>query len=90
MYAFEITSEDFENVLRQNALRVANSEGKPFGLMAEDLFEELQDRLPELEAAALEGGDDLDAQTDAAYAAIAQMLEDQGVLERKKPSFQRK
>lgn len=58
--AFEITEQDIENVLRANAVKVANSGGKPFASMAEEIFADFVEA-DRVEVAALEGGTDLDA-----------------------------
>lgn len=77
-FAFEITSTDVETVLRSNSLAVANTNGKSFASMAEELFEDLDFFL--IEDAALSGGN-LDQQTTYAYEEIARQLREKGILE---------
>ena len=76
--AYEVTPEDVENVLRSNSLAVANTNGKSFESMAEELHGDLDFGL--IEQAAL-AGDDLDEQTDYANDEIARQLREKGVLE---------
>ena len=40
-FAFQITSDDVENVLRDYSLRVTNTNGQSFEHMAEELIDEL-------------------------------------------------
>ena len=79
--AYEVTEEDVENVLRSNALAVANTNGKSFESMANELLGHLD--LDLVEQAALYG-DDLDEQTDYANDEIARQLRVMGVLEPQK------
>lgn len=79
MFAFEVTEQDVENVLRINAIKVANSGGKSFSHMAEDILPDLD--TGRVADAALSGGDTLDEQTDAAYEEIRKILVEDGVLE---------
>lgn len=82
-YAFEVTQDDIENVLRQNSHRVANSKGIPFETLAEDLFDALTpEDLDRIAGAALDMGDDLEEQTDGAYEEIRLLLVQRGVLDR--------
>jgi len=80
--AFEITEDDVENVLRANSLKVTNTHGKSFAAMASELYGELVDvDFGRIEREALAAGDDLDAQTDGAYAALLEILIERGVLD---------
>jgi hypothetical protein len=81
--AYEATEEDVENVLRSNSLAVANTNGKSFESMANELHGKLDFDL--IEQAAL-AGDDLDEQTDYANDEIARQLREMGVLEPLKPA----
>lgn len=76
--AFEITPEDIENVLSENALKVANSHGKTFEQMADDLHGQLN--LDAAEKAALKADCDLEAQTAAAYDNLRDQLVVLGIL----------
>lgn len=82
--AYEATEEDVENVLRSNSLAVANTNGKSFESMANELHGKLDFDL--IEQAAL-AGDDLDEQTDYANDEIARQLREMGVLEPLKPAY---
>jgi predicted small metal-binding protein len=81
---FEITAEDIETVLRQNAVHVADSKGIPFSAYAEVIFDEMtSEDFTCIENAALASGEDLiEEQLPAAYAALRVMLVEQGVLKR--------
>jgi len=81
--AYEATVEDVENVLRSNSLAVANTNGKSFETMANELHGDLDFDL--IEQAAL-AGDDLDEQTDYANDEIARQLREMGVLKPLKPA----
>ncbi len=81
--AYEAKEEDVENVLRSNSLAVANTNGKSFESMANELCEQLDFDL--IEQAAL-AGDELDEQTDYANDEIARQLREMGVLEPLKPA----
>jgi len=76
--AYEVTVEDVENVLRSNSLAVANTDGKSFEAIANELHGNLDFDL--IEQAAL-AGDDLDEQTDYANDEIARQLREMGILE---------
>lgn len=76
--AFEVTEMDVENVLRSNSLAVANTNGKSFESIANEVFGNLDFDL--IEQAALYG-DDLDEQTDYANDEIARQLREMGILE---------
>lgn len=76
--AYECTEEDVENVLRSNSLAVANTNGKSFESIANEVFASLDFDL--IEQAAL-CGDDLDEQTDCANDEIAHQLRVMGILE---------
>lgn len=78
-FAFQITIDDVENVLRSYSLRVANSNGQSFERMAEELIDELDHERIEREA--LAASTELDEQTTAAYEAIKNNLVELGVLE---------
>lgn len=79
--AFGITEDDIQTVLSNNAVFVANSEGRSFEQMAEVLLNGWGgDELDRIENAALDGGIDMDEQTDAAHAEIRAILVEQGVL----------
>jgi len=82
--AYEATAEDVENVLRSNSLAVANTNGKSFEAMAEELHGDLDFDL--IEKAAL-AGDDLDEQTGYANDEIARQLREMGVLEPLKQAY---
>lgn len=81
--AYQPTSEDVENVLRANSLAVANSNGKSFEAMAEELFDNLNFFL--IEKSALRGNE-LDQQTAYANEEIARQLRESGVLDPLKES----
>lgn len=76
--AYQATEEDVENVLRSNSLAVANTMGKSFESIANEVFGNLDFDL--LEQAAL-CGDDLNEQTDYANDEIARQLREMGILE---------
>jgi hypothetical protein len=76
--AFQITSDDVENVLRNNSLRVTKSNGKTFAHMAEALIDLLDHE--QIEQAALDASTNLAEQTSAAYEQIKDNLEELGVL----------
>lgn len=76
--AYQVTEDDVENVLRSNALSVANTMGKSFESIANEIFGNLDFDL--IEQAAL-FGDDLDEQTDYANDEIARQLRELGILE---------
>lgn len=81
--AFGITEEDLTYVLRQNAMHVANSKGVSFDAMGEQIFNDWSDtEFGRIEKAALDGGVEMDDQTEAAYGEIRAILVEQGVLER--------
>ena len=80
--AYEATAEDVENMLRSNSLAVANTNGKSFESMAEELHGDLDFDL--IEQAAL-AGDVLDEQADYANDEIARQLREMGVLESLRP-----
>ena len=76
--AYQATEEDVENVLRSNSLAVANTKGKSFESIANEVFGDLDFDL--IEQAAL-SGDNLDEQTDYANDEIARQLRERGILE---------
>lgn len=81
--AFGITEDDLEIVLRNNAVHVANADGKSFEEMSHDIFndwhEEFHDRVAD---AALKASCDMGEQTDAAHAEIREIFVETGVLKR--------
>lgn len=77
--AFQVTEEDIENVLRNYSLRVADTQGKSFETMAEELIDEID--CARVEKAALMSGCDLNDQTQGAYDEIKKILVELGVLE---------
>lgn len=81
-HAYEVTEEDVENVLRSNSLAVANTNGKSFESIANEVFPQLDFQL--IEEAAL-AGDGLDEQTDYANDEITRQLREVGILEPLKP-----
>ncbi|ELQ8317505.1 hypothetical protein R2571_006404 [Pseudomonas aeruginosa] len=78
-FAFQISTEDVENVLRSYSLRVTDTKGQSFERMAEELIDELDHERIEREA--LAASTELDEQTTAAYEAIKNNLVELGVLE---------
>lgn len=76
--AYEATEEDVQNVLSSNALHVANTNGKSFESIANEVFGELDFYL--IEEAAL-FGDGLDEQINYANDEIARQLRAKGILE---------
>lgn len=81
--AFGITEEDIATVLRQNAAQVANSNGVPFDIMGEQIFNDWTDlEFDRVAKAALDGGVEMDDQVEAAYAEIRDILIEQGILKR--------
>ncbi|KVP39965.1 hypothetical protein [Burkholderia ubonensis] len=81
--AFGITEEDIANVLRQNAVHVANSNGMSFAAMSEQLYNDWTNvELARVAKAALNGGVEMDQQTTAAHGEIRAILVEQGVLKR--------
>lgn len=81
--AFGITEEDITTVLRQNAVQVANSNGDPFDIMGEQIFNDWTDlEFDRVAKAALDGGVEMDDQVEAAYAEIRDILVEQGILKR--------
>jgi hypothetical protein len=76
--AFQVTTDDVENVLRTNSLYVNNSDGKPFEDMAMDLIDQIDcDRV---QCVALSNSTELEEQTEAAYAEIRDILVEIGIL----------
>ncbi|EPL60767.1 hypothetical protein PSOLE_37190 [Pseudomonas oleovorans subsp. oleovorans] len=78
-FAFQISTEDVENVLRSYSLRVTDTKGQSFEHMAEELIDELDHE--RIERAALAASTDLDEQTTAAYEEIKKSLVELGVLD---------
>lgn len=80
--AFGITEDDIESVLHANVLRVANSNGKNFAAMASEIYGEFDEAdFDRVAQAALDSGVEMDEQTEAAYAEIAVILMERGILE---------
>ena len=77
-FAYQATEEDVENVLHSNSLAVANTTGKSFESIANEVFGNLDFDL--IEQAAL-FGDDLNEQTDYAHDEITRQIREMGVLE---------
>lgn len=77
--AFEMTSQDVENVLRDYAMRINDMRGMSFHDLAEDLMKDIDAQ--RVAKAALRGGDDLDEQAIAAMDEIKKILVEIGVLE---------
>lgn len=81
--AFGISEDDLATVLEMHAAHVANTNGVPFSVMAEQLFNDWSStEFDRVAAAALDGGVDMDDQTSAAYEEIRAILVEQGVLKR--------
>jgi len=78
--AVEITSDDVEHVLRSNSLKIANTDGKPFNLLAEEAFDTLN--FFKIENAMLAAGPDLDRQKAASRTEIEKQMQDSGIIER--------
>jgi hypothetical protein len=81
--AYGFSSDDVLIVLEQNACKVADSGGKPFDVLAEELASELDGAA--IEKAALRGGVDLDDQTAAANEEILRQLQESGVIKGPRP-----
>lgn len=76
--AFQISPDDVVTVLRRRSLHVADTRGRRFEDMAEEIIDDLDtDRI---EFTALRASTDLDEQTDAALEEIERQLIDLGVL----------
>lgn len=82
--AYQATEDDVENVLCSNSLAVANTNGKSFESIANEVFGSLDFDL--IEQAAL-FGNDLNEQTDYANDEIARQLREMGILEPLKESY---
>lgn len=79
--AFEISELDIERVLHEHAMRVANSDGLPFAIMAERIYADMSDKqLSRIAKAAVEAGTDMSVQTTAAENEIFAILHETGVL----------
>lgn len=76
--AYQATSTDVENVLQNNSIAVANSNGKSFETMAEEIFDDLNFFL--IEKASL-NGNELDQQKVYANKEIVRQLCEMGILE---------
>jgi len=77
----EVTSADVAAVLQRNAVQVANTDGMPFSVMAERIFDGLD--FSHIERAALLAGADSVDQALAMRDAIADHLVEKGILKRK-------
>lgn len=82
--AFGITEEDICTVLLKNVSQVANSDGKSFEDMADAIFNNWCGgvEFDRIAGAALDGGTEMNDQTEAAHAEIREILLEQGVLKR--------
>lgn len=81
--AFEATDEDIVQVLRDNAVQVANTNGVPFWAMAQNILADWgPDTYARVAKAALKAGTSLADQTTAAQAEIRAILVETGVLKR--------
>lgn len=79
--AFDTSEEDIERVLRQYSMRVANSEGLPFDLMAERIYAGWSDaQFNRIAKSAIDAGTDMVEQTEAAEYEIFLILRETGVL----------
>jgi flagellar hook-basal body complex protein FliE len=78
MAPYVVTANDIENVLQQYSLRVSDTQGKSFETMAAELVDEL-DLTPVVEAASK--ADTTDAQGQAVFNALHQLLVKEGILE---------
>lgn len=76
--AIRVTADDVLAVLRRYSLKVANTNGKPFEEIADDIFDDLLAHTAE--AAAAKHGSDRLSQESAAQASIARQLAALGVL----------
>lgn len=76
-YAYLATEDDVEDVLRAHSLAIANTNGKSFESIANEVFATLD--LGLIEKAALYGHD-LDQQTEYANAEIIRQFRESGVL----------
>lgn len=82
-YGFEVSDEDVWTVLEANALQVANSNGLSFSALAEVVHAGLTEaERAAVEKAALNGGMDLESQTEAAHEKLREVLVLNGVLKR--------
>ena len=84
----EVTSADVEAVLQRNAVQVANANGVPFSVMAEEIFDDLD--LSRIERAALAAGTASADQARATRDAIADQLVEQGILKRQVTVIERR
>jgi hypothetical protein len=80
-FTHEVTSADVEAALQRNAVQVANANGVPFSVMADEIFDDLD--LSRIERAALAAGTASADQARATRDAIADQLVEQGILKRK-------
>lgn len=79
--AHDISSDDVLEVLRAHSLVVADTDGKPFSEMAEDIFDDLD--FSSLERRALVAGERQAMQAWAIRDAIADQMVEKGILKRK-------
>ena len=77
--AFQITEEDISNVLHQHSMRVIDTRGQSFEMMASALIEEIDHA--RIEKAALASGVELDQQTQGAFDEIHKILVELGVMD---------
>lgn len=77
----EVTPADVAAVLQRNAVQVANTDGMPFSVMAERMFDDLD--FSRIERAALLAGADSVAQALAMRDVVADQLVEKGILKRK-------
>lgn len=78
-FAFEVTKDDVVSALEAFSLRVTNPGGLSFDSTAEQLLSEIG--ADHIAHAALDGGVEMDDQTEAAHSAIHGCLIELGVLE---------
>jgi len=78
MAPYVVTADDIENVLKQYSLRVTDTQGKSFETMAAELVDQL-DLAPVVEAAS--NASTPDAQGQAVFNALHQVLVKEGVIE---------
>lgn len=76
--SYEVSPASITNILRRYSLRVANTEGKTFEELAEELFFELD--IDRVEARA-NGFDDIDMQKHVAEAELFKLMVEDGVLD---------
>lgn len=77
--AFGITEEDFVTVLENHQNRIINQPEQNIGELATRLFSEFFE-FERVEKAALDSGIEMDEQINGAYAEIATIFEEDGIL----------